>query len=102
MLFANHHISESAEDQLLLQIQGVIAEFEREKIIERGRRGKMHRAKSGKEHVDADLVFVDRGVSGTTLVRPALDALRDKAMLGAIDTVVVLCPDRLARKHAHQ
>ena len=52
--------------------------------------------------VDADLVFVDRGVSGTTLVRPALDALRDKAMLGAIDTVVVLCPDRLARKHAHQ
>ncbi len=52
--------------------------------------------------VDADLVFVDRGVSGTTLVRPALDALRDKAMLGAIDAVVVLCPDRLARKHAHQ
>ena len=52
--------------------------------------------------VDEDLVFVDNGVSGATLVRPALDRLRDKAVAGEIEKLVILCPDRLARKHAHQ
>ncbi|MBK7962354.1 MAG: recombinase family protein [Bdellovibrionales bacterium] len=33
------------EDRLLFQIQGVISEFEREKIIERSRRGKLYKAK---------------------------------------------------------
>ncbi len=32
---------------LLLQIQGVIAEYEREKIVERHRRGKLHKAQQG-------------------------------------------------------
>jgi site-specific DNA recombinase len=49
--FANRSISETPEDQLLLQIQGVISEFEREKIIERNRRGKLHKAKAGKINV---------------------------------------------------
>ena len=35
------------EDQLLLQFQGMIAEYERAQIAERTRRGKRHRAKSG-------------------------------------------------------
>jgi site-specific DNA recombinase len=52
--------------------------------------------------VDADLTFVDNGVSGTTLVRPALDALRDRAAVGEIDTILIHTPDRLARKYAHQ
>ena len=52
--------------------------------------------------IDSDLVFVDNGISGTTLIRPALDRLRDKAVAGQIDRVLVLCPDRLARKHVHQ
>lgn len=52
--------------------------------------------------IDEDLVFIDNGVSGTTLIRPALDALRDKAVTGQIDKMLVLCPDRLARKHVHQ
>lgn len=52
--------------------------------------------------MDEDLVFVDNGVSGATLVRPALDRLRDKAVAGEIDKLIILCPDRLARKHAHQ
>ena len=30
--------------------------------------------------IDEDLIFLDNGVSGTTLVRPALDRLRDKAV----------------------
>jgi site-specific DNA recombinase len=33
---------------VLLQLQGVIAEYEREKIVERQRRGKLHKAQQGK------------------------------------------------------
>ncbi|MEJ7712904.1 MAG: recombinase family protein [Pyrinomonadaceae bacterium] len=53
-------------------------------------------------HLDDDLIFADNGVSGTTLARPKLDALRDKAAAGEIDRVLILNPDRLARKYAHQ
>jgi site-specific DNA recombinase len=35
------------EDQLLVQFQGMIAEYERALIMERTRRGKLHRARSG-------------------------------------------------------
>ncbi len=52
--------------------------------------------------VDPDLIFADNGVSGTTLARPRLDALRDQAAAGLIEQVLVLSPDRLARKYAHQ
>lgn len=52
--------------------------------------------------VDPDLIFADNGVSGSTLARPKLDALRDRASAGEIDQVLVLAPDRLARKHSHQ
>jgi len=37
----------SPEDHLLLQFQGIIAEYERAQILERSRRGKRHRAKRG-------------------------------------------------------
>jgi site-specific DNA recombinase len=52
--------------------------------------------------VEPALAFVDDGVSGSTLVRPALERLRDQAAAGAIDRLYVLAPDRLARRHAHQ
>ena len=46
-LFVNAPQSASAEDQLLVQFQGMIAEYERAQILERSRRGKRHRARSG-------------------------------------------------------
>ena len=52
--------------------------------------------------IDADMIFIDDGLSGATLARPSLEALRDRAMMGAIDEVLVLAPDRLARNHAHR
>ena len=52
--------------------------------------------------LEADLIFSDDGFSGATLARPGLDALRDRAMMGTIDQILVLTPDRLARNHAHQ
>ena len=45
--FCERPITDSPDDQLLLQIQGVIAEYERAKIIERARRGRLHRARMG-------------------------------------------------------
>ena len=44
--------------------------------------------------------FVDEGYSGSTLLRPALERLRDAVAAGVIDQVHVLAPDRLARRHA--
>ena len=41
----------SAEDQLLVQFQGMIAEYERAQILERSRRGKRHRARAGEVSV---------------------------------------------------
>ncbi len=46
--------------------------------------------------------FVDNGYSGATLIRPALERLRDLAAAGGIDQLYVHCPDRLARNYAHQ
>jgi site-specific DNA recombinase len=49
-----------------------------------------------------DHAYLDAGMSGTRLDRPALDRLRDAAQRGEFDAVVVLSPDRLARNYAHQ
>ena len=47
-------------------------------------------------------VFEDEGHSGATLVRPALEALRDLVAQGCVDVVLCYSPDRLARKFAYQ
>ncbi len=46
--------------------------------------------------------FLDEGYSGSTLVRPALERLRDAAAAGEMDRLYVHCPDRLARNSAYQ
>ena len=46
--FVEHPVGERAEDRLLIQMQGVIAEYERAKILERTRRGKMHKVREGR------------------------------------------------------
>jgi site-specific DNA recombinase len=52
--------------------------------------------------LDPELRFLDDGYSGSTLVRPALERLRDATANGAIDRLYVHSPDRLARKYAYQ
>jgi site-specific DNA recombinase len=54
------------------------------------------------EKVDEELCFLDEGYSGSTVLRPALERLRDVAHCGAIDRLYVHSPDRLARKYAYQ
>jgi site-specific DNA recombinase len=46
--------------------------------------------------------FTDEGYSGATLVRPALERLRDAVAAGCIDRLYVHSPDRLARRYAYQ
>src|SRR3974377_41833 len=53
-------------------------------------------------HCDPELHFVDDGYSGSTLIRPALERLRDQAAAGVVDRLYVLSPDRLSRKYAYQ
>lgn len=51
----------------------------------------------GEEHC-----FLDEGYSGSTLLRPALERLRDLIHCGGIDRLYVHSPDRLARKYVYQ
>ncbi len=62
-----------------------------------------------KDHAESDGhivlpndVYVDDGYSGATLVRPALERLRDRTAEGGVDIVFVHSPDRLARRYAYQ
>jgi site-specific DNA recombinase len=47
VIFLNRELGRSPEDELLLQVQGMVAEYERAKILERSRRGKRHAAHAG-------------------------------------------------------
>lgn len=58
--------------------------------------------RAGAEGWQVVMTCLDDGYSGTRLDRPGLDQVRDAAMLHAVDAVVVLCPDRLARNYVHQ
>ena len=52
--------------------------------------------------IDDELCFLDDGFSGTTMLRPGLERLRDLAQSGSVDRLYVLAPDRLALIYAHQ
>jgi site-specific DNA recombinase len=54
------------------------------------------------EPLEPDDAYVDEGYSGSVLVRPALERLRDAVAAGSIGRLYVLAPDRLARRYAHQ
>ena len=47
-------------------------------------------------------LFEDDGWSGSTLIRPGLERLRDLAAQGQIEVVLVYSPDRLSRRYAYQ
>src|SRR5665213_2306774 len=46
--------------------------------------------------------FKDEGYTGIVLERPGLDELRDIALEGSLDVVLIYSPDRLSRKYAYQ
>jgi site-specific DNA recombinase len=50
----------------------------------------------------ASMAVLDDGDSGATLVRPALERLRDAAAAGSLDPLSVHSPERLAGNSAYQ
>ncbi|MCW2240531.1 recombinase family protein [Azospirillum canadense] len=46
--------------------------------------------------------FIDDRDSGNTVLRPALERLRDAVATGLVDRLYVHSPDRLARRYAYQ
>src|ERR1700721_1232794 len=56
-------LGQSPEDDLLLQVQGIVSEYQRAKIMERSRRGKKHAAQSGSLNVMSGAPFGYRYVS---------------------------------------
>jgi site-specific DNA recombinase len=62
VMFVKGPSSDTPEEALLVQFQGVIAEYERAKIIERTRRGETHRARQGTVNVLSGAPFGYRNV----------------------------------------
>lgn len=53
-------------------------------------------------HVPEAWMFLDDGISGEQLQRPALDEMRDMVRSEPVDAILIYAPDRLARKYSHQ
>jgi site-specific DNA recombinase len=63
VVFLNGDLDESPEGRLLLQVQGMIAEYERAKIRERCRRGRLFAARSGRVSALGDAPYGYRYVT---------------------------------------
>jgi DNA invertase Pin-like site-specific DNA recombinase len=74
---------------------------EQETIVSQTEALRAHAGQLGLD-VPQEWVFEDDGHSGASLVRPALDALRDLVAQVPVDVVLCHSPDRLARKYAYQ
>jgi site-specific DNA recombinase len=60
------------------------------------------RVQADGQKLEDELCFIDDGYSGSTLVRPALERMRDIAWAGGFQRLYVHSPDRLARRYAWQ
>ena len=63
LIFLNHGLGRTPEEDLLLQVQGMVAEYERAQILERSRRGKRHAARRGSANVLAGAPYGYRYVT---------------------------------------
>jgi site-specific DNA recombinase len=74
---------DSPEDQLLVQFQGMFAEYEKAQLMERYRRGKAHRARTGSVNVLSGAPFGYRYLRKTDLAGAAYAIAEDEAVLVA-------------------
>src|SRR5262249_4601377 len=70
---------QSPEDQLLLQFQGMIAEYERAQILERSRRGKRHHARQGSVNVLCNAPYGYRYMRKTQETAASYEILEEQA-----------------------
>jgi len=81
--FVNGPRSDSPEDQLLVQFQGMFAEYEKAQILERSRRGKAHRARTGSVNVLSGAPFGYRYVRKSDHAGAAYELVEHEATLVA-------------------
>jgi len=81
VLFVKAPRNATAEDQLLLQFQGMIAEYERAQILERSRRGKRHRAREGQVSVLSGAPFGYRYVRKTDQTAAYYEVIEAEAQI---------------------
>jgi DNA invertase Pin-like site-specific DNA recombinase len=72
---------DTPEDQLLVQFQGMFAEYEKAQILERYRRGKTHRARTGSINVLSGAPFGYRYVRKNTHTGAAYEIIEHEAAL---------------------
>src|SRR6516225_6801613 len=90
--FVNGPRGDSPEDQLLIQFQGMFAEYEKAQLMERYRRGKAYRARSGSVNALTGAPFGYRYVRKTDLAGAIYEINDSEAALVA----------ELFRRHADQ
>lgn len=76
--FIRNPIGDSPDEQLLLQMQGMIAEYERAKIQERTRRGKLHRMRNG-EIVNGRKIFGYEYIKKTSTAPARYEIIEEEA-----------------------
>jgi len=74
---------DSPEDQLLVQFQGMFAEYEKAQLMERYRRGKAHRARTGSVNVLSGAPFGYRYLRKSDLAGATYEIAEDEAALVA-------------------
>lgn len=79
-VFIHRPIGQGPDDELLLQMQGIIAQYEHSKIQERTRRGKLHRMRRG-ELVSGRRVFGYRYIRGENGVPAHYEVADDEAQI---------------------
>lgn len=81
IIFLNNQLGNNPESDLLLQVQGMIAEYERTKIMERSRRGKLHAAKDGRPSVLSGAPYGYRYVPKNNTGRVGYDIIEEEAIV---------------------
>jgi site-specific DNA recombinase len=79
--FVKAPAGQSPEDQLLVQFQGMIAEYERAQILERSRRGKRHHARQGHVNVLCGAPYGYRYVRKTQETAAYYEILEEQALV---------------------
>jgi site-specific DNA recombinase len=80
-LFVKAPQGQSPEDQLLVQFQGMMAEYERAQILERCRRGKRHQARQGRVNVLSKAPYGYRYVRKTQDTAAYYEILEEQAVI---------------------
>ncbi len=81
VIFLRSPAGETPEEKLLVQFQGMIAEYERALIMERTRRGKIHRARNGSVSVLAGAPYGYRYVRKTDSSDAYYEVLPEQAQV---------------------